>query len=135
MVAVKIYDVHVTREGDAWLADVPELPGAHTYARSLTGLRRSVREVIVLMGDYSDDDVRNTEAFETNFRYVGLPQPVADEVAEARELRSQLVAVEEKARRATARAARDMHDQGLSLRDSAEILGVSFQRVQQLVSS
>jgi hypothetical protein len=48
------------------------------------------------VGDYADDDVRNTEAFETNFRYVGLPQPVADEVAEARELRGQLVAVEER---------------------------------------
>jgi len=37
------YTVHVTREGDIWLADVPSVPGAHTFARSLEGLARSVR--------------------------------------------------------------------------------------------
>ena len=49
------YAVLVTRDGDSWLADVPSVPGAHTFARSLEGLARSVREVVVLMDDLPDD--------------------------------------------------------------------------------
>lgn len=30
--------VVITREGDDWIADVPSVPGAHTFARSLPGL-------------------------------------------------------------------------------------------------
>ena len=48
------YAVLVTRDGDSWLADVPSVPGAHTFARSLEGLARSVREVVVLMDDLPD---------------------------------------------------------------------------------
>ncbi|GAB3884535.1 type II toxin-antitoxin system HicB family antitoxin [Terrabacter terrigena] len=49
------YEVVVTREDGAWLADVPTVPGAHTFARSEAGLADSVREVIVLMDDLDDD--------------------------------------------------------------------------------
>ena len=42
------YRVVVTREDGSWLADVPGLEGAHTYARSLPALDRAVREVVVL---------------------------------------------------------------------------------------
>ncbi|MGI9000343.1 MAG: type II toxin-antitoxin system HicB family antitoxin [Pseudonocardia sp.] len=51
------YEVVVTREDTYWLADIPELEGAHTYARTLTGLDRAVREVIVLAADRPDDDM------------------------------------------------------------------------------
>lgn len=52
---VTSYHVHVTREGDQWLADVPELEGSQTYASSLTALDRYIREVIVLGADLPDD--------------------------------------------------------------------------------
>jgi hypothetical protein len=48
------YRVVVTREDAQWLADVPELTGAHTFARSLPALDQSVREVIVLADDLPD---------------------------------------------------------------------------------
>src|SRR5659263_509011 len=38
MALVSVYEVIVTREGSSWLADIPAVPGAHTFARSLTGL-------------------------------------------------------------------------------------------------
>ena len=50
----RIYRVVVTREGDAWLADVPDVPGAHTWARNLLGLDGAVREVIALVEDLPD---------------------------------------------------------------------------------
>ena len=58
------YTVLVTRDGDNWLADVPSVPGAHTYARSLEGLARSVREVVVLM-----DDLPAVAAVELDFHF------------------------------------------------------------------
>jgi len=53
-VSEHIYRVVVTREDDHWLADVPELQGAHTYARSLPALDQAVREVVVLAADLPD---------------------------------------------------------------------------------
>ena len=46
-----VYKVKATREGDKWTADVPDVPGAHTWARSIEGLDANVREVIALVLD------------------------------------------------------------------------------------
>ena len=40
-----------TRDGDGWLADVPALPGTHTWAKTLRSLDRNVREVIGMVED------------------------------------------------------------------------------------
>ena len=47
----------MTREDGHWLADVPELTGAHTYTRSLAALDQAVREVIVLAADVPDESM------------------------------------------------------------------------------
>lgn len=49
------YRVVVTREDGAWLADVPDLEGAHTFAPSLPGLDRGVREAIALAAALPDE--------------------------------------------------------------------------------
>ena len=49
------YRVIVTREDGNWLADVPELEGAHTFVRSLPSLDKAIREVIVLAADLPDE--------------------------------------------------------------------------------
>jgi hypothetical protein len=86
------------------------------------------------MADLPDGAVDDESAFDVRWRFQ-LSGRLGEEVAEATELRSQLRVMEHTARDATARAARDLHDHGVSYRDSAEILGVSYQRVQQLVSA
>ena len=79
------YRVMATREDDAWLADVPELPGAHTFARTLPALDKAVREVIVLAADLPDakNDLERRTARggpdhpvqDVGPRQVGQPQP------------------------------------------------------------
>lgn len=49
------YRVVVAREDGRWLADVPALAGAHTYARSLPALDQAIREVVVLAADLPDE--------------------------------------------------------------------------------
>lgn len=51
----RTFRVVVTREDGQWLADVPGLTGAHTYARSLPSLDQAVREVVVLAADLPDE--------------------------------------------------------------------------------
>lgn len=52
-----VYRVEVTREGDRWLAEVPELDRSRTFAGNLVDLDTYVREVIVLGADLSDDAI------------------------------------------------------------------------------
>jgi predicted RNase H-like HicB family nuclease len=121
-----VYRVNVTRERDAWLADVPDLPGAHTFARSLSALQRSVREVIVLMTDRPDDAL---DDFDLDIRYeIGDSSAAVAAVRRAR-------AAAEQAERASAEAIRQAVAElpaSLSVRDVAALLGVSHQRVAQV---
>jgi hypothetical protein len=98
---------------------VPELPGAHTFARTLPALGRAVREVVVpiltLEYDY----------------HTGHPALDA-ETARVRALRKQAERPLRRASASTATAARDPVANGVSARDAAALLGVSPQRVSQL---
>lgn len=121
-----VYRVNVTRERDAWLADIPDVPGAHTFARSLSALQRSVREVIVLMTDRPDDAL---DDFDLDVRYEIGDSSAA--VAAARRAREEA----ERADRASAEAIRQAVaglPASLSVRDVAALLGVSHQRVAQV---
>lgn len=121
-----IYDVTVTREDGNWLADVPAVPGAHTFARSLAGLVESVREVITLMDDLDD----NAEPA------VNLLFEVSDPlVAESAKLGRERVELERREREvqaATARAVSCLTDSGYSVRDAAVLLAMTPGRVSQL---
>ena len=121
-----VYRVNVTREQGAWLADVPDVPGAHTFARSLSALQRNVREVIVLMTDRADDAL---DDFDLDVRYDVGDSSAA--VAVARRARAEA----EQAERASAEAIRQAVAElpaSLSVRDVAALLGVSHQRVAQV---
>ncbi len=121
-----VYRVNVTRERDAWLADVPDVPGAHTFARSLSALQRSVREVIVLMTDQTDNAL---DDFDLDIRYEIGDSSTA--VTAARRARADA----EQAERASADAIRQAVARlptSLSVRDVGELLGISHQRVAQV---
>ena len=128
----QVYRVIVTREGDAWLADVPELEGAHTFARTLPALDRAVREVVVMAVDRPDEDM---PALQLAYDYrTGDPgiDVTATEIRTLREQASQLSAT---AAARTGAAAALLVDRGLSVRDIAAILGISPQRVSQLTGT
>lgn len=83
----------VTRDDDAWLADVPELAGAQTCARTLPALDGAVREVVVLAADRPDADMPMLHlAYEY---HTGDPQ--MDATAGVRALREQAHTIAETA--------------------------------------
>lgn len=121
------YTVEVTRENDTWLADVPAVAGAHTFARSLRGLAQSVREVVVLMDDLPDDaDVR------LDFHFAVDDQSVI-EAERLRRVRADVESQEAELVAATARLAAVLSRQ-YSVRDTAAMLGITAGRVSQLVA-
>ncbi len=122
------YEVIVTREDGAWLADVPAVAGAHTFARTLTGLRRSVREVIIVMDDLPDGD-----AVAMVFRFDVEDETVTDAARLGQERRA-IAAREADVMAGTARSVGDLIEHGYSVRDAAELLNITAGRVSQLAN-
>lgn len=125
------YRVVVTREDSYWLADVPELQGAHTYARNLPTLDQAVREVIVLAADLPDEAM--LELVIDYDYHTGDPDLDAA-AGEVRRLRRQAGELVTTAAARTEQAAVRLVASGLSVRDTAALLGISPQRVSQLTA-
>lgn len=113
-----------------WTVDVPDVPGAHTEAQTLARARHNAREVIALMLDLPRGA---EETIELEERIV-LPEEVEGVVEWVRRVRAEAEAAAEVARQATedALAAMEKYLPELGIRDRAELLGLSFQRVAQL---
>ena len=125
------YRVVVTREDSHWLADVPELQGAHTYARNLPTLDQAVREVIVLAADLPDEAM--PELVIDYDYHTGDPE-LDTTAMEVRRLRRQADELAATAAAQTEQAAIRLVARGLSVRDAAALLGISPQRVSQLTA-
>ncbi len=127
-VVAMTYRVDISRdESGAWLARVPDVPGCHTYGRTLEQARRRIREALALW-------VSDAEDAELGFR-IRLPSDVRIEVKRARSARERSARAQLEAHQATAQAAKGLTEGlGISLRDASELLDLSYQRIQQLVS-
>lgn len=122
------YDVQVTREGRWWMIEVPALD-LLTQARRVSEIEDQAVSIIAMELDVPASQV------EVVVRSVKVGDVDALVLAqEARRLRSEAEAAEARAAEATAAAARSLAKVAPT-RDVGEFLGVSHQRVSQLVSS
>ena len=113
-----------------WTIDVPEVPGAHSEAQTLARARHNAREVIALMLDLPEGA---EETMELEERLI-LPKEIQSYVERARSARQKAEKAAELTRQATedALAVIETHLPELGLRDRAELVGLSYQRVAQL---
>lgn len=117
------YTARYERDVDGnWLAELAEEPRIHTWARSLATTRANIREAAELWFDV--DELVVIDEYPT---WVSSPLDLALPAREEAER------VLEAAAAATREAVRELTEKGLSRRDVADLLGISFQRVQQLV--
>lgn len=116
-----------TRSGDWWAIEVPEVPGAFTQAKRLDQVAAMVRDAVSLLEDVDQDSV------EVDVDPV-LDDATAEELAAARGKREQAALLERQASESITNLAHRMTKAGLTLRDIGVVLGVSHQRVGQLVS-
>jgi hypothetical protein len=114
------YHVSAVPPGQEWLV------GRATEARTLNGLTEMVRDMLGLLLDIED-----TSRLELSWRY-DLPADLAGSVEQAIEARETYRSAEKQLATTGRAAARSLTAAGVSLRDAAAILGLSFQRVAQL---
>jgi len=126
---MKTYKVIYKRdETGAWVAHAPSVPGAHSYGRTIEQARERSREALGVW-------VANPETAQL-VDDIRLPAKLRISVRKARVARKRADTVQAKAQTSAASAARQLTGElRLSLRDAGEVLGLSRQRVQQLVST
>jgi predicted RNase H-like HicB family nuclease len=124
---VTTYRIRVERdESGAWIVRSPDVAGFHTYGRSLRQVEGRTREALSLWVEDADDA-------ELDFRY-HLPKRWREVTRGFRQARTRAIDAERRAQRLAGEAADYFTACGLSLRDTAELLGLSHQRVQQLLA-
>lgn len=125
MVEVLTYRAVYEREPDRrWTVRIPAVPGCHSYGRTIAQARERIREALDLFVDDAaaaeiEDDVR-------------LPKSIQRQVQAAKQLREKVTREEREMVVAQRRAVSAMRRLNLGHRDAGQLLGVSFQRAQQL---
>lgn len=123
------YTARLEQEKDGrWSVELAEEPRVHTWGKTIDQALHRMREAAALW-------------FETDEEAIDLiPRPVLPKAAmktleQARQAREQARHADDLAAKRTKAAATTLARRGISLRDAAAILGLSHQRVHQLLSS
>ena len=126
---MKTYRANVTREDGYWVAVVEGLRGGATETRTFAALEGEVRDLVAGLTDTDEDSF-------------GLELELSDELKRVREvigamerIREALAEVRGQYEATQREAARTLHEEHLSARDSAKLIGVSHQRISQLLNS
>lgn len=135
-----VYKANVTRDDRWWMITVPELAGYvgadgainigdTTQARRLADVPTEVRDFICTITDCAPSEV----GVDITISVEGID--VTAEAAKVGRERALADAHAAAAKEGASRLARNLAAHGVSVRDVGEVLGVSFQRAQQLISA
>lgn len=121
------YTVTAIRDGSWWSLVAADVGGREvaSQSRRLDQANAAIREAIALVLDVEENgfDVEVVPA---------LDQSVSEQTLELLELRRELSRLGERSRRLTPQAVAELRAAGLTVRDVAELLGVTPSRVSQI---
>lgn len=124
------YDVNVTRDGKWWMVEVPAIDGL-TQARRVSEVEDMARDLIAVMLDVP---LSTVELGRVDWDIPGVGD-VSATVAELSSLRAAAHEAETLAAKLMRDTAESLVAADVPLRDAGALLGVSHQRVGQLVNS
>jgi hypothetical protein len=122
-----VYEYEIHQEGRSWVVRISDL-GLTTQARNLRETDRMAKSIIAL---HLESDPTTFEVYRS--KIIGLPGTVAEDVQRAIEERGRLAAAQAASVSATTKAATELVEIGVPLRDAGYLLGISHQRVAQLI--
>ncbi len=126
----KTYRVRYERDEDGWwVASVVKVKGCHTQGKSIVQARRRIRQALALF--VGDEIARAAKLVDD----VKLPIKLAKVVDSHADVARTTARQNAKLQALRVKTARALTQAGLSVRDAGEVLGISHQRVQQLVAA
>ena len=128
MNTVSIYDYSIAQEDGLWVIHIPDL-GLVTQAEHLRDTDRMATSIISLHLNVAPDSIVVKRS-----NIIGLPRGAAAAVSKAVEARGRWNLAQESATEETLKAVHRLRDCGVSLRDTGYLLGISHQRVAQLLA-
>lgn len=121
------YTARLEREKDGrWSVELDEEPRVHTWGKTVDQALARMREAAALWFETEEDQIELVP------RPV-LPKATGRTVEQARQAREQARDADRLALEQTRKAAAALTSRGISMRDAAAILGISHQRVHQLL--
>jgi predicted RNase H-like HicB family nuclease len=123
----KTYTARCQRAEGWWAISVPELRGVETQARRLDKVEATVRDAIALFLDVPQD------SFDIRIEPV-LPRDLQKRVGRVRKVRDEVEVLQRQAATDSAEVAADLVRRAhLTVREAGRVLGISHQRVAQLL--
>ncbi len=126
---MRTYTARLEREKDGrWTVELEEEPRVHTWGKTVDQALARMREAAALWFQIEEDEIELVP------RPV-LPKSADRTVEQARQAREQARSADRLAIEQTRKAAAALTSRGISMRDAAAILGISHQRVHQLLAT
>jgi DNA-directed RNA polymerase specialized sigma subunit len=122
------YTVTATRDGDWWSLIALDVGGREvaSQSRRLDQADAAIREAIALVLDVDEG------SFAVEVTPILDERIVSEETLELLDLRRELAELGERSRRMTPQAVAELREAGLTVRDVADLLGVTPSRVSQI---
>lgn len=117
----------MTREDDYWVAQVAGLRGGATEARRWRDLENEVRDLIAGLTDVDE------QSFDLVWHF-DLPGEAMTHLRDWEDLKRQRARIDAEYRSVASRVVTSMRKLDISQRDAADLLGISHQRVSQLMA-
>jgi predicted RNase H-like HicB family nuclease len=115
------------RTGNWWAIEVPEVPGLFTQVKRLDQVEAMVRDAAAaLTGELE-------ESFDVDVQ-PQIPESVAELIDHAKQLTEEAGKVQRNASLETKKAAALMKEDGMTVRDIGVVMGVSYQRISQILA-
>ena len=111
-----------------WVVTIPEVTGAVTQCKRLDKVPDDVGEVLELLTG------KKPGTYELDIRTI-VPGKAGELAAKARELRAEVERLTSSASKTTSTAVVKLSKSGFSLRDIGQLVGISHQRVDQILKA